>query len=151
MIRKFIAMTLSAGALASAVWPAQPAKSGAEISLKMGEHRLTAEVVNTDETREKGLMFRTSMPDNHGMLFVFPQSSFHSMWMKNTLIPLSVAFIDDTGVILNIADMAPQTLDTHTAAGFARYALETNRGWFAKRGIKAGMKIEGLEGAPAPK
>ncbi|HTP97423.1 MAG TPA: DUF192 domain-containing protein, partial [Burkholderiales bacterium] len=72
-------------------------------------------------------------------------------WMQNTYLPLSVAFIDDAGVILNIADMQPLTTDSHTAAGFARYALEMNQGWFAKRGIKAGAKIEGLGKAPPPR
>jgi hypothetical protein len=97
-------------------------------------------------------MFRKQpLADNRGMLFVFDSLGFHSMWMKNTYIPLSVAFLDDAGVILNIADMAPETTNTHTAAGFARYALEMNQGWFAKRGIKAGAKIEGVAAAPRPK
>jgi uncharacterized membrane protein (UPF0127 family) len=85
------------------------------------------------------------------MLFVFTQPGFHSMWMQNTYIPLSVAFMDERGVILNIADMVPLTTEPHTAAGFARYALEMNRGWFAARGIRAGAKVEGLGAAPAPK
>jgi uncharacterized membrane protein (UPF0127 family) len=85
------------------------------------------------------------------MLFVFTDSGFHSMWMSNTYIPLSVAFLDDSGVILNIADMRPLTTTPHTAAGFARYALEMNQGWFATRGIRAGAKVEGLAAAPAPK
>ena len=126
--------------------PAQP-----EITLKINGQSLAAEVVNVDETRQRGLMFRKTMAENHGMLFVFPESAFHSMWMQNTYLPLSVAFIDDAGVILNIADMQPLTTDSHTAAGFARYALEMNQGWFAKRGIKAGAKIEGLGKAPRPR
>jgi uncharacterized membrane protein (UPF0127 family) len=85
------------------------------------------------------------------MLFVFTDEANHAMWMKNTFIPLSVAFIDSKGVITNIEDMKPHTEDAHPATRPVRYALEMNLGWFAKRGIKAGAKIEGLEKAPAPK
>ena len=85
------------------------------------------------------------------MLFVFPDASRHAMWMKNTFIPLSVAFIDEQGVITNIEDMKPHTEDAHPATRPARYALEMNLGWFAKRGIKAGAKIDGLDKAPPPR
>jgi len=120
--------------------------------LRIGEHKVLAETAATDETRERGLMHRKKrLADNEGMLFVFKASGFHSMWMQNTYIPLSVAFIDDRGVILNIARMTPLTTNAHTAAGFARYALEMNQGWFGTRGIRAGAKIEGLSAAPPPK
>jgi uncharacterized protein len=120
--------------------------------LRIGEHTVRAETAATESARALGLMHRKQrLADNQGMLFVFPASGFHSMWMQNTYIPLSVAFIDDRGIILNIADMAPQTTEAHTAAGFARYALEMNQGWFAARGIHAGVKVEGLARAPAPK
>ena len=89
-------------------------------------------------------MFRKSMPKNDGMLFIFDEPAYHAMWMKNTLIPLSVAFLDADGRILNILDMEPQTLDTHQAAGPARYAIETNKGWFVERNVKAGDKVTGL-------
>lgn len=122
------------------------------IELKIGEHRVTAEVAATEPARRLGLMHRKQpLAANTGMLFVFETPNFHSMWMRNTYIPLSVAFIDDRGVILNIADMAPLTTTAHTAAGFARYALEMNQGWFAERGIRAGAKVSGLEAAPKPK
>ena len=88
------------------------------------------------------------LPEHRGMLFVFPRSMPLSFWMMNTFIPLSIAYIDDTGTILNITDMKPQTTDPHPSAGPARYALEMNQGWFAKRGIKAGAKVEGLDKAP---
>jgi uncharacterized protein len=124
----------------------------ATIELRIGTHKLVAETAANDETRMRGLMHRKKpLPENHGMLFVFTSTGFHSMWMQNTYIPLSVAFMDEGGVILNIADMTPLTTDPHTAAGFARYALEMNQGWFATRGIRAGAKVEGLAGAPAPK
>jgi len=122
------------------------------IELRISTHKITAEVAATEASRALGLMNRKKpLAENNGMLFVFNTVDFHSMWMKNTYIPLSVAFIDERGVILNIADMAPETTTPHTAAGFARYALEMNQGWFSTRKIHAGAKIEGLAGAPAPK
>jgi uncharacterized membrane protein (UPF0127 family) len=99
----------------------------------------------------QGLMHRRMMPENRGMVFVFTEVSRHAMWMENTYIPLSVAFIDSDGIIANIEDMKPHTRDAHPAVKPVRYALEMNLGWFAKRGIKPGAKIEGLEKAPAPK
>ena len=106
---------------------------------------LRAEVADRDETRSLGLMHRTSLPPNGGMLFVFDQSAVHCMWMKNTLLPLSVAFLDEAGAIVNIADMQPLDEATHCAARPARYALEMTQGWFAERGIRAGMRLRGLE------
>lgn len=85
------------------------------------------------------------MPTNQGMLFVFDQNDIHCMWMKNTLIPLSVAFLDEGGAIINIEDMQPQSEQTHCARKPARFALEMNRGWFAQRGVRAGAKLRGLE------
>jgi uncharacterized membrane protein (UPF0127 family) len=131
---------------------AAAAESLPKIQLRIGSHKLVAETAATEPARTLGLMHRKQpLADNHGMLFVFTESGFHGMWMRNTYIPLSVAFIDDAGVILNIADMTPLTTTPHTAAGFARYALEMNQGWFAGRGIRAGAKVEGLGAAPAPK
>jgi uncharacterized membrane protein (UPF0127 family) len=122
-----------------------------EITLTIAGHKLTAEVAATNPERMQGLMHRRMMPENRGMVFVFTEVSLHAMWMENTYIPLSVAFIDGNGVITNIEDMKPHTRDSHPAVKPVRYALEMNLGWFAKRGIKAGAKIEGLEKAPAPK
>ena len=89
-------------------------------------------------------MFREKLGKNDGMLFIFDEPAYHAMWMKNTLIPLSVAFVDAQGTILNILDMEPQTLDTHMSAGPSIYAIETNKGWFAQKKIKAGDKVTGL-------
>ena len=122
-----------------------------EIPLTIAGHKLIAEVAATNPERMQGLMHRRMMPENRGMLFVFTDEANHAMWMKNTFIPLSVAFIDSKGVITNIEDMKPHTEDAHPATRPVRYALEMNVGWFAKRGIKAGAKIEGLEKAPSPK
>lgn len=115
-------------------------------TLKIGAHALKVEVVRTDEQRSRGLMFREKLGRDDGMLFVFDEPAYHSMWMKNTLIPLSVAFVDAKGVILNILDMEPQTLDSHMSAGPSIYAIETNKGWFAARKIKAGDQVAGLPG-----
>lgn len=92
-----------------------------------------------------GLMQRRSMPANHGMLFVFTEQQRHCMWMRNTLLPLSVAFLDEQGRILNVEDMQPQTEDNHCAAKPARFALEMNLGWFKQKGLAAGTKINGVE------
>ena len=119
-----------------------------QIALTVNGHRLTAEVANTDSSRTEGLMHRRILPENRGMLFVFADVSRHAMWMMNTHVPLSVAFLDERGVIINIEDMKPHTQDAHAAAKPAKYALEMNRGWFQRRGIRPGAKVEGIERAP---
>jgi uncharacterized membrane protein (UPF0127 family) len=118
------------------------------LQLSAGGHDITAEVAATLEARELGLMNRLALPFNHGMLFVFPKTDRHCMWMRNTYIPLSVAFLDDMGTIVNIADMHPNTEDVHCAAEPVRYALEMNNNWFRKNGIPPGSRIGGLEKAP---
>lgn len=120
----------------------------AEIPLTLNKQHLTVEVASTDAARMQGLMYRRMLPESRGMLFVFRDVALHGMWMMNTYVPLSVAFLDEQGVIINIEDMEPHTRTTHSAARPAKYALEVNRGWFAKRGIKPGMRVEGLERAP---
>lgn len=112
--------------------------------VKVAGHDLKVEVAASEEQRMQGLMFRRKLGRNDGMLFIFDEPAYHAMWMKNTLIPLSVAFIDGKGEILNILDMEPQTLDTHMAAGPAIYAIETNKGWFAENKVKPGDKVTGL-------
>ena len=112
--------------------------------IKVAGHELKVEVADTDPQREQGLMYRKQLGRNDGMLFIFDEPAYHAMWMKNTLIPLSVAFVDRNGEILNILDMEPQTLDTHMAAGPATYAIETNKGWFASNKVKPGDKVTGL-------
>lgn len=121
-----------------------------EVALTISGHKLTAEVAYTDADRAQGLMHRRMLPENRGMLFVFPEIAIHGMWMMNTYIPLSVAFLDQNGVIINVADMAPHSRDNHSAARPAKYALEANLGWFRKNGIKPGAKVEGLARMPAP-
>ncbi len=115
-----------------------------------GVHNVIAEVASIPSDRAQGLMFRQKMKDNEGMLFVYPQPHITGMWMKNTLIPLSVAFIDEKGVIINIEEMKPETLDAHMAKAPAKYSLEMTSGWFKKRKLGPGTKIKGLEKAPGP-
>ncbi len=118
------------------------------VSLQISSYSLTAEVVHTPSSRAQGLMHRESLAKNHGMLFIFPVANYYSMWMLNTNIPLSVAFIDEQGLILNISDMEPHTRILHSSLGIAKYALEMNQGWFASKGIKPGEKVIGLDKTP---
>jgi uncharacterized membrane protein (UPF0127 family) len=120
------------------------------VNLFAGMHRIDSQVAHTTEQRSTGLMYRQEMPQHEGMLFVFEQPTVQCFWMKNTLLPLTAAFVADDGTIVNLADMKPQTTDSHCSAKPVRFVLEMNQGWFAKKGLKAGNK---LGGAPfeAPK
>ncbi len=145
-LRRWLALAAAAVPLAAAAQDNLPT-----LALSAGIHVIQAEVANTFPSRAQGLMFRKTLAANQGMLFVFPDIGPQCMWMRNTYVPLSVAFIDEAGVILNIADMKPQTEDSHCAAKPARYALEMNQGWFAAKGVKPGARIAGIEKAPAPR
>mgnify|MGYP002776445778 FL=1 len=144
MIKKFLLSLalLASGQLASAQMPM--------IEMTAGFHRIEAEVAADNQNRQIGLMNRKAMPAQRGMLFVFTEKNTHCMWMRNTFIPLSVAFLDEEGVIINIEDMQPQTENNHCAKVPARFALEMNLGWFAQRAIKPGSKLNGLAKAPRP-
>jgi uncharacterized protein len=120
------------------------------MELTVSFYRIEAEVAADQGNRMQGLMQRRAMAANQGMLFVFPQAARHCMWMRNTLLPLSVAFLDEEGHILNVEDMKPQTEDNHCAAAPARFALEMNAGWFASKGLKPGARVAGIEKAPRP-
>ena len=113
------------------------------IRLNAGMHVLQVEVARSPQEREIGLMFRKTMGTSEGMLFIFEEPGQQCFWMKNTLLPLSVAFIADDGTVVNLDDMKPQTLDSHCSTQPVRYVLEMNLGWFAKRGIKAGSQLQG--------
>lgn len=140
-LRRFLLLLAAMLAASSLAWAdARPRTT----TVKVGPHALRVEVVSTDADRAKGLMHRTSLGANEGMLFIFDEPAYHSMWMKNTLIPLSVAFIDAQGVILNILDMEPHTETPNMSAGPSIYAIETNKGWFAGKNIKAGDRVTGL-------
>jgi uncharacterized membrane protein (UPF0127 family) len=118
------------------------------VELNIKGQRVLAEVAATEATRTNGLMNRFSLQPDHGMLFVFKQPQPLAFWMKNTYIPLSIAFIGADGRILNIDDMAPQTQTTHPSHGAALYALEMKKGWFTDRGIAPGDMVAGLTKSP---
>ena len=113
------------------------------MALSAGMHLINAQLAATPEQRAIGLMHRREMPTNEGMLFAFEQAGVQCFWMKNTLLPLTAAFVADDGTIVNLADMKPQSLDSHCSAQPVRFVLEMNQGWFAKRGIQAGSKLGG--------
>ncbi|HEX4858983.1 MAG TPA: DUF192 domain-containing protein [Usitatibacteraceae bacterium] len=129
----------------------EPQSNLPSMTLHAGGVAIRAEVAATDETRQKGLMFREKMAKNEGMLFVFAEIGYHAMWMRNTPLPLSVAFIDPSGVIVSIHDMEPFTEVSHQAAGPSRYALEMHKGWFAAHKVKVGDAVKGLDKAPKPR
>jgi uncharacterized membrane protein (UPF0127 family) len=111
------------------------------VQLGIGFYAIDAEVASTPGSRQKGLMGRRQLAAHQGMLFIFPQVARHCMWMKNTLLPLSVAFIDETGHIINIEEMRPQSENNHCAAAPARYALEMRAQWFSQKGIRVGERL----------
>ncbi|WP_151445591.1 DUF192 domain-containing protein [Lacisediminimonas profundi] len=139
LLRTSLALLITLAATTSTAESRLPVKQ-----ITAGMHVVRAEVAARDQDRQQGLMFREKMGPNEGMLFIFDQSDRVCMWMKNTLLPLSVAFLDDKARIINIEDMAPQTLDTHCSSEPARYALEMNRGWFREKNIKPGTVIGGV-------
>ena len=130
--------------LCSLAWAeGQPQLQLPRIQLQAGMHQMQVQVAATPDQRAIGLMHRAEMPQVEGMLFAFEQATQQCFWMKNTLLPLTAAFIADDGTIVNLADMKPQTTDAHCSDQPVRWVLEMNQGWFAKRGIKAGFKLQG--------
>ena len=113
------------------------------LTLSAGMHNIRAEVARTPQQTQTGMMWRREMAPHEGMLFVFDALEKRCFWMKNTLLPLSIAFIADDGRIVSLSDMQPQSEESHCSAEPVRFALEMNQGWFAKRGIKPGFKLKG--------
>lgn len=134
-----------AATLALTAWQVQAQQS---LELTAGIYRIRAELANTDESRAEGLMHRKSMPVNNGMLFVFNREARYCMWMHDTLMPLSVAFLDGQGRIINVEEMQPQTENTHCATKPAKFALEMNAAWFKRRGLGVGTIVAGIDRAP---
>jgi uncharacterized membrane protein (UPF0127 family) len=112
-------------------------------TLSAGMHQIEVQLAVTPAQRQTGLMFRKEMPQGEGMLFIFEEPAQQCFWMKNTLLPLTAAFVADDGTIVNLADMKPQTTDSHCSEKPVRYVLEMNVGWFAKKGIKPGSRLRG--------
>ena len=118
------------------------------VTLTAGMHLIQAQVASNHEQRAVGLMYRTDMPTNEGMLFIFEQASVQCFWMRNTFMPLTAAFIADDGSIVNLADMQPRSDQSHCSTRPVRYVLEMHQGWFAKRGIQAGSRLGGAPFGP---
>jgi uncharacterized protein len=133
--------TVAYAAMASA--QDEPQMKLQRIKLSAGMHQIDTQLAQTPEQRQIGLMWRKDMPQHEGMLFIFEQPSQQCFWMKNTLLPLTAAFVADDGTIVNLEDMKPQTTEPHCSAKPVRYVLEMNKGWFAKKGIQAGSKLAG--------
>lgn len=112
--------------------------------LQIGPYTVSAEIAATPAARNQGLMGRKSLPADHGMLFVFEAPNSSCFWMKNTPLPLSIAFIDSHGKIVTLRDMAPNTTNSHCPSQPMMYALEMEQGWFVERGIRAGAEVQGL-------
>ena len=140
-MKKFLALAIAL--LAACAFAQEPQMNLPRVKLNAGMHVIDAQVAGSTDQRMTGLMHRKEMPQHEGMLFVFEVPSQQCFWMKNTLLPLSVAFVADDGTIVNIDEMQAQTLESHCSTKPVRYVLEMNKGWFAKRGIKAGAKLEG--------
>lgn len=133
-------------ALGTALLPAAAQEAQTDlprVTLSAGLYQIDAQVAQSPQERATGLMFRKEMPQHEGMLFVFEEPSRQCFWMKNTLLPLSAAFVADDGTIVNVEDMKPQTTDSHCSARAVRYVLEMNQGWFARKGIKPGARLKG--------
>ena len=113
------------------------------VQLQAGMFQIDAQVAATPKQREVGLMFRQDMATHEGMLFVFEQPQQQCFWMKNTLLPLTAAFVADDGTIVNLVDMKPQSTDSHCSSKPVRFVLEMHQGWFAKKGFKAGSRLVG--------
>ena len=121
----------------------QPQMDLPRVKLQAAMHQIVAQIALTPEQRQIGLMFRAQMPQHEGMLFAFEQPTVQCFWMKNTLLPLTAAFVEDDGTIVNLADMKPNTTDSHCSVKPVRFVLEMNQGWFARKAIKAGFRLTG--------
>ncbi|MCX5918384.1 MAG: DUF192 domain-containing protein [Deltaproteobacteria bacterium] len=121
-------------------YPQGEGKTSVQLTIK--GKKIRVEVARTEEEKSQGLMFRDKLGPNEGMLFIYEREDFLSFWMKNTPLPLSIAFLDQRGKIVDIQDMEPFNLRTHTSARPALYALEMNKGWFKKNGVKVGEKVQ---------
>ena len=143
LARILMAVTLALTLVRPAAAQESPQLNLPRVKLSAGMHQIDAQVAQTPAQRQVGLMHRREMPQHEGMLFVFEQASTQCFWMKNTILPLTAAFIADDGTIVNLADMKPQTEDSHCSAKPVRFVLEMNQGWFGKKGLKAGSRLAG--------
>ena len=144
MFQRFSALLVLCLIVSAPAARAQDAQMNLQrVQIGAGMYKIDAQVAAAAREREIGLMFRKEMPQQEGMLFVFEEPATQCFWMKNTILPLTAAFVADDGRIVNLVDMQPQTTDSHCSQEPVRYVLEMNQGWFAKKGIKAGSKLTG--------
>lgn len=143
-LRALLACVMAFGALISLTPLAaqEPQTNLQRAVIHAGMFQIDAQIANTPQQRQIGLMFRKDMPTHEGMLFIFDEPQKQCFWMKNTLLPLSAAFLDDDGGIVNLVDMQPQSTDSHCSEKPVRYVLEMNQGWFAKKKIGKGYKLK---------
>jgi uncharacterized protein len=143
-MKKILSIFFVCALVSAALAQGSPQLDLPRTKISAGMYLIDTQVATTSEQREIGLMFRQQMPQGEGMLFVFERPGEQCFWMKNTLLPLTAAFVADDGTIVNLADMKPQTTDSHCSAKPVRFVLEMNQGWFQKKGIKAGIKLGGV-------
>lgn len=144
MFQRLAALLLLSASFISAAHAQQPPQMDLpRTELSIGLYKIDVQVAQTEQQKQVGLMFRKNMPQAEGMIFIFDQPGVQCFWMHNTILPLTAAFVADDGRIVNLADMQPQTDDTHCSTEPVRYVLEMNQGWFAKKNIKKGAKIGG--------
>jgi hypothetical protein len=144
MIHRGLALCMGAALMAGTAWAQdEPQMNLPRTTLSAGMFQIDTQLALTPQQRSTGLMYRAEMPQHEGMLFVFEAPSVQCFWMKNTLLPLTAAFVADDGTIVNLADMKPQTTDSHCSTKPVRFVLEMNQGWFARKGLKAGFKLGG--------
>jgi uncharacterized membrane protein (UPF0127 family) len=146
---KRLLVTLMAALAAAAAFAQEPQMNLQRVRIAAGMHQIDAQLAATPDQRATGLMWRREMPQHEGMLFAFDAPAIQCFWMKNTLLPLSAAFVADDGTIVNVVEMKPQTLDSHCSTQPVRYVLEMNQGWFDARGIAEGRRITGPVFLPA--
>jgi uncharacterized membrane protein (UPF0127 family) len=144
LLRRIVTLLLGVALTGSSYAQSGPQPPLPTARLTAGMHIITAELATTPQSRTVGMMFREKTPPNHGMLFVFEYKGQQCFWMRNTPLPLSIAFIEDDGAILQINDMAPKNETLHCSQRPVRFALEMEQGWFARKGLAAGSKIGGL-------
>ena len=143
MFKRFFALLALSAALPAFVHAQEAQSNLPRTRLTAGMYQIEAQVAQTPEQRQIGLMFRKEMPQAEGMIFVFEQPATQCFWMKNTVLPLTAAFVADDGRIVNLADMQPMTEDSHCSKEPVRYVLEMNQGWFARKNIKEGSRLGG--------
>jgi uncharacterized membrane protein (UPF0127 family) len=142
-VQRLTVSTCAVFCVAAAAQSGDPQTDLPRTTITTGIFQIDVQVAATPQQREIGLMFRKEMPQQEGMIFVFEQPGTQCFWMKNTLIPLTAAFVADDGTIVNLEDMKPQTTDSHCSDKPVRYVLEMNQGWFARKGVKAGARLSG--------